>query len=102
MKKKSKIIWFYCVITAFCFVIIFGMRYLGELSEYSAQERHKAQMIKGLTEEEVKIAKTRDFQKFNMFGLKEDLMVNIHDGRELNLKEALKGKVVVMVQYFSG
>ena len=102
MKKKSKIIWFYCVITAFCFVIIFGMRYLGELSKHNAQSRHKAQMMKGLTEAEVKIAKEKELQKFSSFGFKEDLMVSLHDGRVLNLKEALKGKVVVMVQYFSG
>ena len=41
-------------------------------------------------------------EKFSQFGIKEDLQVTIHDGRELNLKEALKGKVSLVIQYFSG
>lgn len=97
MKRKSRIVWFYLIIAAFSFVIIFGMRYLGELSKESASRRHL-----GLTELEIRKAQQAELKKFSQYGLKQDLMVTLQDDRHVNLKEELKGKVTVLVQYFSG
>jgi len=96
MKKQSTVIWFYAVIACFSFVVIFGMRYLGQVREKRAQESYE-----GFSKEQYTLMREKDRTKFQNFGIKEDLNVTLHDGREVNLKEALKDKVTVFAQFFS-
>ncbi len=95
-KNKSSIIWFYALIAAFSAVVIFGMKYLGQLSKERQQEQYY-----GFTHADFEQRRLAELTKFAAFGIKEDLMVTLQDGKEVNLKEALKGKVTVLAQFFS-
>jgi len=95
-KNKSSIIWFYILIAAFSAVVIFGMKYLGQLSSERQQQAYF-----GFTEVEFEKRRLAEQTKFAAFGIKEDLMVTLQDGKEVNLKVALKGKVTVIAQFFS-
>lgn len=102
MKKQTSVFWFYSIIAALCFVIIFGMQYWAQLSKERAQRYHQEQRIKGLTSEEIAEFKEKERTKFSAYGFHEDLSITLQDGREINIKDELAGKVVVLVQYFSG
>ena len=97
MKRKTKIIWFYLIVATFSFVVIFGMKLLGQLSREQAQVRYQ-----GFTQAEFEERARKEREKFKNYGIKEDLMVTLQDGKVVNLKEALKEKVTVFAQFFSG
>ncbi len=97
MKRKTKIIWFYLIVATFSFVVIFGMKLLGQLSREQAQVRYQ-----GFTQAEFEERAQKEREKFKNYGIKEDLMVTLQDGKVVNLKEALKEKVTVFAQFFSG
>lgn len=96
MKRKTKIIWFYMIVAALSCVVIFGMRYLGQLSRENAELRYQ-----GFTQADYDQRKQKERDKFKNYGVKEDLFVKLQDGKEVNLKQELKGKVTVFAQFFS-
>jgi len=96
MAKKSKVIWFYLIIASFSFVVIFGMRYLGQLSRDNSHQRYYKVSVE---EREAKLKAEKEM--FSQFGIKDELKARLQDGVEVNLKEELAGKVVVFAQYFA-